>query len=93
MNTISAAEKRLIENCIKDDSLSVVDLNKLAETNPALYKKILKHCKENGIDPSQGKIDESVLAQMKNQLTPAEKRAIENVTAEENSGSAQVDVF
>jgi hypothetical protein len=38
-----------------------VDLEKLAENNPALYKMILNYCKEHGIDPSSGMIDESVL--------------------------------
>jgi hypothetical protein len=54
-------EKRMMENCIESESIGKVDLEKLKETNPALYRKIMNSCREHGIDQSSGMVDENVI--------------------------------
>jgi hypothetical protein len=68
-----------------------VDLDRLADTNPTLYKKILKECRENGIDPSLGTIDESLLKGLMNNMTSEEKRMIQNCSLNDQA-STKVDI-
>jgi hypothetical protein len=40
---------------------SSVDLQSIKDENPGLYSKLMKYCKENGIDISAGKVDKKLL--------------------------------
>jgi hypothetical protein len=73
MNNLSEDEKRhveLISKTVSNESLpkSVVDLERLQDKNPQLYKKMLKYCRDNGIDISSGKIDQKLIKGLMNEM-------------------------
>jgi hypothetical protein len=80
MNSLSMEERKAIENSSspkekkKASMSSAIDLENLQETNPALYRNMMNYCKENGIDISQGIVDEKLVKGLMNSLSREEKQ-------------------
>jgi hypothetical protein len=62
MTTLPEEEKKKINQCSQPvGSSEILDLQRLQETNPALYKKIMNYCSDNGIDMSTGIVNAKLL--------------------------------